>query len=308
MIALSFFVMMSSFALLQELQGLDPAGSVPGQNPPGGTPVLFAETVVTAGCRLHSAPVFTPDLREMYWAPLGGEGCQGKSDEILFSVWINGAWAEPEVISFSSLFWDSDDPAMSPDGRRIYFTTHRPSGLLSFDFDEKVMYVEREGDRWSSARTVGSAVNSIFRHWQVSVTQTYDLFFVAEKNVDEPGIFVSRNVDGIYQVPERLPDQINAGTSYHPYIAPDESFLIFVRTTAERGDDLFISFRESDGRWTEAENLGDRINSPYHDYCPSLTPDGKYLFFLSGRGGGGVYWVDAGFIHEVRKRGKGSVP
>ncbi len=285
------------------------AGPYLGHQPPGMTPEVFAEDVITRNCPAHGTPVFTPDFREMYWGPLSSEQCEEKTDEILFMNSVDGTWTEPAVVSFSSLFWDSDDPSMSPDGKRIYFTTHRPSGLLSFDFDEKVMYVERDGNGWSSAQSVGSEVNSMFRHWQVSVTQDYDLYFHAEKNVAEPGIYVSRHVGGEYQTPQRLPNQINSGSSYHPYIAPDESYLIFVRTTDETGDDLFISFKDSTGEWTEAENLGDGINSSGHDLCPNVTPDGKYMFFLSQRGGyNRAYWVDARFIEEKRMREERSRP
>ena len=43
-----------------------------------------------------------------------------------------------------------------------------------------------------------------------------------------------------------------------PFIAPDESYLIFSRTVPEeRGrSDLFISFRTAEGMWTEAGQHG----------------------------------------------------
>jgi Tol biopolymer transport system component len=49
-------------------------------------------------------------------------------------------------------------------------------------------------------------------------------------------------------------------------------------------------------------NLGNPINSPSIEICPMVTPDGKYLFFLSQRGGEShIWWVDAGFIKELKK-------
>jgi len=310
MITIGLLVVASTGLVLSQQSGVPTlTGAYLGQEPPGETPELFAADVITENCPLHGTPVFTPDSKEVYWGPLSGNGCEEKTDEILFMRMVENVWTEPAVVAFSSRFWDSDDPAMSPDGTRIYFTTHRPSGLLSFDFDEKVMYVEREGETWSSPRDVGSVVNSMFRHWQVSVSRDYDLYFHAERNVDEPGIYVSEYVGGEYQAPKRLPDAINSGSSYHPYIAPDESFMIFVRTLAETGDDLFISFRGSTGEWTEAENLGDGINSPNHDFCPNVTPDGRYLFFISQRDGyNKAYWLEATFIERMRSNDDRLVP
>ncbi|OGU61384.1 MAG: hypothetical protein A2V66_16020 [Ignavibacteria bacterium RBG_13_36_8] len=272
-----------------------------GQTLPGVTPEIFAKDIISPICPIHGCPVFTPDGKEIYWAPMDGGNCEDKTDEILFMKLINNVWTEPEVVPFSSTFFDSDDPCISPDGKRIYFNTHRPSGLLSFDFAEKIMYVERVDDDWSSPQSVGSVVNSLFRHWQISVTKNYDLYFHAEKNVEKPGIYVSRYNVGEYQTPERLPAEINSGNPTMPYIAPDESYLIFVRTMKESGDDLFISYKDSNGKWTEAKTLGDKINSTYHDLCPNVTPDGKYIFFLSQRDGESyAYWVDAKIIEALR--------
>ena len=76
--------------------------------------------------------------------------------------------------------------------------------------------------------------------------------------------------------------------------------------------DLFISFRDPGGRWTQPENLGPRINSPAKDEYPFVTPDGKYLFFNSNRiseinrsriqdGPGNMYWVSADIIEAMRR-------
>jgi hypothetical protein len=36
--------------------------------------------------------------------------------------------------------------------------------------------------------------------------------------------------------------------------------------------------------WTKAVNLGSKINSSALDFCPIVSPDGKYFFFTSERG------------------------
>ena len=65
--------------------------------------------------------------------------------------------------------------------------------------------------------------------------------------------------------------------------------------------DLFVSFRRTDGGWSEAVNLGPEINSPAIDICPMVSADGKYLFFLSQRGGEShTWWVEAKIIGELK--------
>jgi Tol biopolymer transport system component len=49
------------------------------------------------------------------------------------------------------------------------------------------------------------------------------------------------------------------------------------------GADLYAS-RLVDGAWTAPVNLA-AANSPFADFAPSITADGRYLFFTSERPG-----------------------
>lgn len=66
-----------------------------------------------------------------------------------------------------------------------------------------------------------------------------------------------------------------------------------------RGDDsrgmgdIYMS-RQVDGVFQEPVNPGKTINTSSSEQCPMISPDGKHLFFLSGRGqGSDIWWVDA---------------
>ena len=43
--------------------------------------------------------------------------------------------------------------------------------------------------------------------------------------------------------------------------------------------DLFVSYRRDEGGWGQPFSLGEGINTDQHEFCPMVTPDGKYLFF-----------------------------
>jgi len=87
------------------------------------------------------------------------------------------------------------------------------------------------------------------------------------------------------------------------YISPDESMLIF---TSERPEglgsgDLYISFKDEEGNWSKAKNVGDKINTSGSEYCSMISPDGKYLFFTSAvREGRRI--LDQPFTYEDFKR------
>ena len=90
-----------------------------------------------------------------------------------------------------------------------------------------------------------------------------------------------------------------------PFIAPDESYLIFTsyRPGGYGEGDLYISFRNSDGTWKPAINMGETINSPANEFPSGLTPDGRYFIFASSKLGffmPDIYWVDAQVIEKFR--------
>ena len=119
----------------------------------------------------------------------------------------------------------------------------------------------------------------------------------------EQDIYISRFDGEKYLAPEDLGEAINSdGKDLAPFIAPDESYLIFTRTGEDtKKTDLYISFIDPEGCWTNAIDMGEKINTEYHDLCTSVSPDGKYLFFLSQREGKyRIYWVDAKIIEDLK--------
>ena len=106
-------------------------------------------------------------------------------------------------------------------------------------------------------------------------------------------IYRSRLVDGKYTEPENLGDGVNTpGPETDPFIAPDESYLLFASQGRPDGllgggavyarGDLYISY-QVDGHWTPAKSLGPDINSVFEESNPFVSPDSKYLYFTSER-------------------------
>ncbi len=92
------------------------------------------------------------------------------------------------------------------------------------------------------------------------------------------------------------------------YVAPDESYLVIYSTLPGNlgQGDLYVSFRRPDGAWTDLRNLGPAVNTPGYDFAPSLSPDGRFLFFTRDRGDsqGDVYWIPASVIQKLRRPGE----
>jgi Tol biopolymer transport system component len=257
-----------------------------GEKLPGSVPERFAPGIIDG--EMHTATVFSPDGQEVYWKLISDD-----VNEILFMRLEDGRWTHPQVVPFASRFFDSDNPCFSPDGQKLFFTSWRPVRWYQvFEFSEGIWYVERTEQGWSNPKAVGTSINSMNLHWQLSVSEKGSLYFASEGD-----IYHSKYKNDQYQQPIRLVNEINTlSNEGHPYIAPDESYLIFSsnKQTDSLGDyDLYLSIHRDDGSWSKAINLGVGVNSYYQDLYPVVSPDQNYLFFISNRDGMySVYWVN----------------
>jgi len=71
--------------------------------------------------------------------------------------------------------------------------------------------------------------------------------------------------------------------------------------------DIHVCFKKKDGAWTKPINLGSAVNSNFNETCPSITPDGKYIFFSRYDEEGGlpnIYWVSAEIINKIKTQYK----
>lgn len=68
----------------------------------------------------------------------------------------------------------------------------------------------------------------------------------------------------------------------HPSLSPDGDVVFFASDrNLGRGTDLFLSYKQKDGKWSEAISLGDSLNTICEEITPFVTADGKSLYFSS---------------------------
>jgi len=264
-------------------------GEYLGQVPPGDSAVLFAPGIISTREAERDA-CFSPDGTEFYYSMTGSNYYV-----IVEMILENGKWAGPEVAPFSGLYSDIE-PAYSPDGKRIYFSSNRPlkgAGEPKPDYD--IWYVEKTDSGWSDAINIGAPVNTEGNEFYPSIADDGTLYLTAsyEGSLGFEDIYKSELVNGKYTDPVNLGEAINSPLyEYNSFIAPDENFIIYSGHGRQDGfgsGDLYISFRQDGGSWSKAVNMGDKINSRFLDYCPYVSPDGKYLFFSSNRKAGKPY-------------------
>jgi len=150
---------------------------------------------------------------------------------------------------------------------------------------------------------MGPAFHGI--HYQGSITEDGTIYFPIDLGGDRRDIFRSRLVNGLYQPRESLGQTVNSFyDDSGPFIAPDESYLIFSsnRPGGYGTKDLYVCYRRGDGSWTPPLNMGYLVNGGQFESWASVSPDGKYLFVIKSRDGGNTFWMDARVIGFLKRR------
>lgn len=252
-----------------------------GQTPPGSTPEVFAPGIISkTGLRLHSAIAFSPDLRTVVWSVI--------PPAVLRTSFVDGAWSDPAPINLEGRAIQA--PTFSADGTRLFYQAVMESGEGGLD----LWWVEGMEDGWGAPRNVGWPVNTESLESQPSLTGDGTLYFTGSlEGVGlDRGIYRSRPAGDGYGPPELLGGGINSEfIDYCPWISEDESFLLFASGRPESGEQLHIhiTFLQGDGSWSRPRNIHQAIGFEGEARFPSVSPDGRFLFFISG---GLAYWVD----------------
>lgn len=204
------------------------------------------------------------------------------------SDYVNGQWQAPEVLPFSGEFAEGD-PYYSSDYSTLYYISKRPvnkGGAPSEFFN--LWYVKRTSDGWEEPVYMQS-LSSDKHDLYPSLTDDGRLVFLSFRNQQRQMYQVSLtdNKGTIEALPAHIyGDKGKVGDSM---MTRDGKHIIF--SISDRDDslgrgDLYISHLKN-GKWTVAQSLGDKVNSPDHEFTPILSPDNKYLFFTrieNGRG------------------------
>lgn len=246
-----------------------------GQKPPGLIPEIFAPSLLSKKHR--DGNVFlSPNLNELYFTR---KDVTTKKWSLVVFKYKKKQWIEsivgPRV----------GRPIFAPDGKIMHLGNK---------------YMERTSTGWSKVKSLGPMFDR--EDWgimRLSSSRKGTYVFDDYKNNDV--IRISTIKKGKREAPKLLNKNINSGKwTAHPFIAPDESYLIF---DSEREDgfgdtDLYISFKQKDGSWGTAINMGNKINTSGAERGGSVSPDGNYFFFNSSV----TYWVDAKIIEELRPK------
>ncbi len=259
-----------------------------GLSPPGSTPEIFAPGIVSLEGRYEYGISFSPELNEVYFTA----DIKNQGTGIYFSKIENGLWSTPRRADFTEGLMSAEmEPHVTFNGQRIYFTAFNTGGY-------KIWFVNRLDGIWSKAEILNSPLNNnnvLYPNTAING----DLYYT---NLSQLKMYCSTYLDDKYSESHEL--EIEYGL--HGFIDPHKNFILLdapKNNDSSKDRDIYVCYRKEDFSWTKPINLGKEVNTIYNESCPSISPDGKYLFFSRYNETGGlpnIYWVSSEVIESLK--------
>ncbi len=177
--------------------------------------------------------------------------------------------------------------SISADGRYMVFTAcGRKDGMGRCD----LYFSKKIGDNWTVPKNIGEPVNTVSYETQPSLSADgKTLYFVTDRaeGFGDLDIYCSESDNsGNWSTPVNLGEMINTpGRDWAPFIHPDNQTLYFASNDriGLGGFDLYMSRKDSSGKWSEPVNLGYPINTNNDEYGLILNAGGTYALYSSDR-------------------------
>ena len=255
-----------------------------------GTPANLGSMVNTSSD--DTEPAISTDGLELYFASYQPGGFGDCDIWVTTRATMDDEWGEPTNLGplINSSIYEGG-PCPSVDGLTLYFANN----------NDGIMVTRRatKSDNWGTPVALGPALNigtadSAFPAISFDGLQLY----FSEHSLPRPGGFGGADlwmsarsaVSDAWDPPLNLGPTVNSSShDRFPSISTDGLSLFFNsnRPGGHGGHDIWFAMRVTeDADWNAPVNLGPMVNTSSHESGPSISADGRTIYFHSGRPGG----------------------
>jgi hypothetical protein len=245
------------------------------QTPPDETPKVFPLSVIK-GTFAAERIAISNDGKDIYYSEIGGY-YPIRGENIKRYTFENGKWMGPY-----SLFKGSG-PALSVTEDTMFLERDNKENKFQTYISVK------NGKNWGEPLLILPGTDSA-HYFQPTNSGNY---YISSRIKNGAGLsdWCRVVIDGPDTSIVSLGIPVNtSGENLDFFVSRDESFMILTNRPA-----LAVSFRKTDGTWTNPINFGPKINFGLASWGPWVTPDNKYLFYSTGTkpdySDVAVYWV-----------------
>jgi len=203
-----------------------------------GTPKKFDKNI---NSKFHEAsPVFTTDGKTMYFTRnnyLDGKKGKDGNHITLIKIYkaslVNDKWSNVTELPFDSDNYSTAHPALSPDGKTLYFASDMPGTLGQSDLFKVTI---NEDGSFGTPHNLGNTINTEGKETFPFINEENEIYFASDGHPGLGGldVFMSKiNADGTFSEVQNVGSDVNS---------PKDDFAYLIDTKSRRG--FFSSNRD----------------------------------------------------------------
>jgi OOP family OmpA-OmpF porin len=216
---------------------------------------------------------------------------------LLFSVFsLYGQKISNESFQQINSSFDELNPVLSADGRTLFFTiANHPDNMGNKRDPGDIWFSHWDGTGWSAPVHGGNVINDRAYNAVAGISQDGQYLYLLShygasgNTARTQGISIAKHSGNGWDTPVNIviPYFQNKSNRIGGAISADQHVFVFAAETygTHGVEDLYVTVSEN-GNWSEPLNLGSVINTKSQELCPSLSDDGKTLYFSSNRSKG----------------------
>ena len=137
---------------------------------------------------------------------------------------------------------------------------------------------------WTKAKSISRSINTNENEATIGLSADGQQLYVYRDDKGDGNIYLSTLDGDFWNSPVKIDETINS-KKWEPSacVSADGTIMYFVsdRPGGLGGRDIYQSHKLPNHTWSEPENLGPTINTPYDEDSPFIHPDGTTFFFSS---------------------------
>ena len=215
---------------------------------------------------------------------------------ILFSQFKIPTFTAPTKVDALNSYAEESMPLPCKDGNRLFFLRTYLEDMKGKTEGQDIWYSDRdENGNWGKPNSFLRANNPKVTNAVIGISKDASKVYVFQneykkKKIDLKLTYTSRIAKNQWSDLKKLDvPGLNLVDGYYSfYITPNEDILMISMAPADTNafEDLYVSLKGENDKWSELIYLGDVVNTPDYDVTPFLAKDKKTLYFASNGHGG----------------------
>lgn len=183
-------------------------------------------------------------------------------------------------------------PIIAPDGKTLYVAQKGSAGNKGNSDTYDIYYSKLQKDStWSELKNIGDPLNNEGDNVVIAITPDNNtimlegLYNYDGSHKSDQGISIAYRTQSGWSIPQKINIKNYYNKDIYESFCPSADRKVIIMSV-QRDDtygskDLYISFLQNDGSYSEPKNMGSILNTYDNDGTPFLAPDGKTLYYYT---------------------------